>query len=849
MALVILHALFGEEDAGDGARVHPLTDFQAAAADRLRRIIDRRGGAILADAVGLGKTYVALALIEERLRSGGDVVVAIPAALRGLWRPLLRRVVRASGPGAARSSGRETSRGSGRETSRGSGRSGRYRLVSHAQLSRGVSVRAAAGPRLVVVDEAHRFRNPTTRRYAALARLVEPRAECLFLTATPINNTVDDLYHLVRLFLPDDGLRDAGVPSLRGLFDHSDAAGIRAVVRELVVRRSRRMVETRFGYAASRPDGRADRPGRDHGIVTFPERVPPRVHRYPSPGLAARLECIEALELSAYGPGAAPLLRLGLLKRLDSGAAALQASVGRLREFLAAFREAATAGRLLRPADRRIGGDHDPFQLLLLGVVAEPAPPELDLPALAAAADRDIRRLDRLLGDESTQSAGGAPSTPDPDPKARALVGLLRSLEGEKVLVFTEYRDTAEAVWRTLLPRFRVARIDGGGAWLGASLAGRGRVVDRFAPGANGRPEPPGRERVDVLVATDVLAEGLNLQDARHVVSYDLPWNPVRLLQRIGRVDRLGSPHQEVVPHLFVPANGLDAVLGLTRRLRRKLHGIVTALGEEAADALLEGLAAGRPDRVDTALRATAEDPVPMEGLRTLWVRATAPGDPTPTTPAWPVIPAVPASGRQVTEVGLTEAASHLQAVALLGGTPDSRSRVLEVLRDGTVRDPTLAAVRAIEAALADPRAQDAAPEVGHRRLDRVVRQVEAHLQARHITDRAPAPLDRNAARLARRIRNALADAGSGLDPAAVRRAETLLGGLAVPASPARAPAVAALLEAPPRHDSPSVADFLARVESALGTSTGQRPVAEGPAARTRPRPSVRAVILVRREP
>lgn len=856
----ILRELFAAEtgtaDAYGPARSFgELTGFQAAAVRRLRRIIHRHGGAILADAVGLGKTYVALALIEERVRAGDDVVVAIPAALRGLWRPLLRRVARGAG-------------------------SPEPRLVSHAQLSRGVSIRAPRGHRLVVVDEAHRFRNPNTRRYGALAGLVEPAAACLFVTATPVNNAVDDLYHLVRLFLPDHGLRGAGVPSLRAAFEAPDPAGVRTgvrtVVRELVVRRSRGMVEERFGTAE---------PGR----VRFPERLPPCIHRYRSPGIVDQVAAIDALELAAYGPGAAPLVRLGLLKRLDSSPAALTVSVGRVREYLAAFREAAQAGRLLRPGDRRVGGDADPFQLLLLGVVAEAAPPELDLGALAATANRDLGRLDRLLHgvpsgrvDRPTGEARGAgaarptgeardtghPAAPGGlDPKVGSLVALLHSLAGERVLVFTEFRDTAEAVWRALLPRFRVARIDGAGAWLGPSPAGRRRVVERFAPAANGRRPPPERERVDVLVATDVLAEGLNLQDARHVVSYDLPWNPVRLLQRIGRVDRLGSPHGVVVPHLFVPADGLDAVLGLTRRLRTKLHGIASTLGEEQADALLEGLAAGRADRVGQAVAAMARDESdPMEGLRTLWAREAANRDaggaaggtaglgaPAPTPAAGPVASGPVETGPMLTGpvvAGLTtDPGSGIDAIALVA-LPDGQRRLLEARRDGSVSGPTPATTRVLELAL---RTEDVCLAMHSRRSDaeEAIRRVHRYLHQERLGVRAPSPVGPRdpGPRLAGRIRAALAEAGAGVSPGTIRRAEAVLAALAVPPSPARERALAAVQAAngtdPESAGTNSLPGLLDQVEAAVvNPASGRGPEPE-PADRGDGPGAVRAVLLV----
>ena len=135
------------------------------------------------------------------------------------------------------------------------------------------------------------------------------------------------------------------------------------------------------------------------------------------------------------------------------------------------------------------------------------------------------------------------------------------------MLLFSEFRETAEYLWHALRNQAPCALIHGSGAWLGSTPAARRAVIERFAPRANGVRPPPRREAVRILIATDVLAEGLNLQDAADAVSYDLPWNPVRVVQRLGRIDRLGSPHPSVRSWYFVPHRDLDRLLGLLHRI------------------------------------------------------------------------------------------------------------------------------------------------------------------------------------------------------------------------------------------------------------------------------------------
>ncbi len=804
-AVRLLDAYFGSAPGdpwpGPARDPVPLWSFQAEGLVRLRRIIERRGGAILADSVGLGKTHIALALVAEQAGRDGDSVIVVPASLRAFWRRKLRLLA-----------------------------APRPRVVSHTQLARGAPVAPPSGRRLVVVDEAHRFRNPRTLRYAALSRLMEPGVRLLLVTATPINNGLRDLLHLLRLFATDDGFRDLGVASLAGAFESADPmswdeAGpgdgdtpLARIVRAVVVRRTRAMVRARFGEPAA-----------------FPRRTAPRIVPYADPLVPGRAGQVGELELPLYdgsrggpsggkdgrGGAAGALVRFGLLKRLDSSRLAFDSSVARLRSQTRIALEAVAAGRLPDLATHRHGDrDVDPLQLVLVEVVSRPAPPGVDLAPLARSLRRDLDRLDDLVRDPARDEAGtldpGVADHPHPDPKLLALIRLLEHTRGERTLVFTEYRDTARAVWHGLADRFRVGRVDGGGAWLGRRSAGRRVVVERFAPHANGRGRLPSRERVDVLIATDVLAEGLNLQDARRVVSYDLPWNPVRLLQRIGRIDRAGSPHDEVVPYLFAPAAGLDEHLGLTRRLHAKLTSITATVGAEHAAALLDGLSgwdaalddgSGIPSlRVDGALgrvEAGEDEADPVERLRTLWMnhRDERPTRVEPTTPASDPAPDRPGRGRAFATMRITEDSPAVDLAWVIcvrtGRGPGSDPRkpegasaasalLLEVDRHGRARRAGGRAVHVFEAALSRGADDQVAPhpepglpdDFPWRPLRELVRQIGT-------TASAPAPLSVHdpAGRLARRLRRALALA-PGLDPELLADADHLLTVLARPLPP-----------------------------------------------------------------
>jgi hypothetical protein len=573
----VLDACFaphGEATPGDCAAAQSagLEPFQTDAFHRLRGIIARRGGGILADSVGLGKTHVAVAMLHAELNSGATAIVVAPPQLRSHWKRHMRGLVRC-------------------------------RWISHTALSR---ARPRATASFIVVDEAHAFRNPHARRYASLALLCE-NARVLLLTATPVNNSLLDFYHLVRLFSGRNAFGDLGVPDLLSAVESAmhggSAAELRRVADDIMVRRTRRAVSCAQQTPSARPH------------LRFPVCGPVEVFRYrPSAERAGLLELVRdtipALTFPAHRLSGhetpRELMRLGLLKRLESSPWAFHASIGRHVRLLEHFIEAAREGLLFDPHDATgSSGEVDgAVQLSLPSLALRPWPRSLDRARLTAAAQHDLVHLRRLC---SALPAGLAAA----DPKLLLLHSLLDSSDG-KVLLFTEYQATARGVWHAIADRGGVALIHGSDARLGRGRAGRRTVIERFAPVANHARAPRAAESVRLLIATDVLAEGLNLQDASIVVSYDLPWNPVRLAQRIGRIDRLGSPHARIRAIAFAPERDVEALLGLMSRIRRKLRQIRMVGG----DAPWSLAGTRRPARLIALIDAAGEA---RERVRAVW--------------------------------------------------------------------------------------------------------------------------------------------------------------------------------------------------------------------------------------
>ena len=562
-ALRILIQRAGADNGAPESHSFSLAGFQQEAVSRALQIIQQRNGVIIADSVGLGKTFVAAALLESVLVEGGSCAVVLPAAMKSVWRVALKPLLEAYPDGIV--------------------------IITHGQLSRRHTF---GGKGLVVVDEAHAFRSPHTRRYRSLRRSCMG-SRVVLLTATPVNNSLSDLYFQLRIYARDDAFRDMGIGSLAALLmsPEADPETLHRLRTASMIRRTRADVKAKFSNITL-PDG---------SRLRFPEKRELVAVRY-SPPMAVGIvgQLLSEISFVIYRDAITGLLvRLSLLKRLQSSAHALMTSVQRLIAFHERFIASLRDGRLLVVQAMR--GETE--QLFFPELILEEIPAEMSVDEVMQRAVHDLGCLQTLRRELSAAN----------DHKVDALIELLVARDdGAKTIIFTEFRDTADHLCNHLRTRFQVGLITGNAAWVGAGRATRMDVLLRFAPLANGAKPPPSHEAISVLIATDVLAEGLNLQDADAMVSYDLPWNPVRLIQRAGRIDRIGSIHTAVKVYNFFPDREFDVFLGLVRTIRRKLADIRSAVGSDASvldpddqnPAFLADLAAGKND----VLNAGAEE-------------------------------------------------------------------------------------------------------------------------------------------------------------------------------------------------------------------------------------------------
>ncbi len=646
-----------------------LLEFQSAAVRIAAKHLEKRGGVILGDVVGLGKTLMATALarvFQDPPRSL-ETLILCPKNLVGMWEDHAHR----------------------------------YRLIAQV-----VSITQAQKKlpdlrryRVVIIDESHNLRNREGRRWAAVRDyLARNASKCILLSATPYNKAYQDLANQLRLFLapedvvgirPEEYLRrdcdsradeftrlhQCPVNCLSAFEKSGHADDWRELMRLFMVRRTRSFVERNYAFTecpacatvllatqekcptCNREKAKEDRRflileggGRFH----FPKRQPKtlkfRIRDSDPNDQYARLysnqvvDTVRALHLPRYGlanylkptPDSPPtkeeadvmrnlsragkrligFCRTNLFKRLESGGHAFLLSVRRhiLRNYISLH---ALENGLPLPVGTQDSAlfdtrtdDHDSDSTLFGSDESPTATSEITANSLADfaaaggsgyhtlrtenASNFDWLRSDVFVEDFAKHLREDAQRLfsiielagrwqPDDDNKLAELCKLLtKKHPDQKVLIFSQFADTVSYLAEQLKTRGikQMAGVTG-------DTEDPSRYARRFSPESNkardkGSPTyVPPAEELRVLVATDVLSEGQNLQDAAIVVNFDLPWAIIRLIQRAGRVDRIGQKAEEILCYSFVPADGVERIIRLRSRVRQRLSENAEVVGTD----------------------------------------------------------------------------------------------------------------------------------------------------------------------------------------------------------------------------------------------------------------------------
>ena len=512
-----------------------LHQHQREAVARVHRSMETFGGALLADAVGLGKTFVALAVA----RSFTSTIVIAPAVLRDTW---LEAAMRADVP---------------------------VHFRSMESLALGTPP-ATSG--FVIVDEAHHFRSRATRRYAALAHLIA-RTPVLLLTATPVHNKADDLANLLALF--------AG--SAAGNLSSADLA-------HCVVRRHHTEVALRLPRLGRqrRVEIPADREILDR-LLSLPPPVPVR------------------------DAGSCPtLISLSLAHAWCSSDAALIAALRRRLAVGSAIRDTLALGRLPSRSELRAWATNDAAVQLVFPelVVAESA---VDATALLPLLGEHLAAVHEVLVMiRRAQSRDGI--------RSEALRTIRRGHRGAKLVAFSSYVETVGALYRCLAPDGEVALVSSAGGRIASSRLSRAEVLRQF------RAPQHARENITLLLATDLLSEGVNLPEASVVVHLDLPWTAARLEQRVGRARRPGGSADRVWTYAFTQPREVERVLRREMLIRRKSLLGARLIGELALEPISAQRQSSAPRAAELTralLRGWRDPTVTPRASRTIHVAST----------------------------------------------------------------------------------------------------------------------------------------------------------------------------------------------------------------------------------
>jgi superfamily II DNA or RNA helicase len=488
-----------------------LRDDQRRIVSRAQRAIDARGGCLIAEEVGRGKTYVALALARRWQRP----LVVAPASLRTTWN------------GAAQRAGVQCA------------------ILSHESLSRGRMPQPTFDG--IIVDESHHFRTSTTRRYSVLADLAA-RAAIVMLSATPLQNRSRDLAAQLALYLGEMAFA-LDLPALSRFVIRGDDASDPIMP----------IVSTPEWVELDADDGRV--------LRAILDLTPP------------------ARPLDAGDAGA--LRTIGLVRAWASSRAALEATLRTRRRLAAAIEQGVDVGRApTRREARAWHGVDGAVQLGFASLLMDRTPSHLELAELRTALDCERASMRDLFAVLRT--------TADPDPSRLCALRHIRAQHPtERIIAFSEFASTISSFFAVMRDDPGIGMLTAREARIASGRLARDELLVRFAPRAQHARPVAAHEAVTLLLTTDLLSEGVNLQDASVVVHLDLPWNPARLAQRIGRVRRQGGA-REVRSYLLAPPATAAALLNAEARLRRKLASAESVVG--AGFHILPALRSGSTD-------------------------------------------------------------------------------------------------------------------------------------------------------------------------------------------------------------------------------------------------------------
>ncbi|MCX8028129.1 MAG: helicase-related protein [Thermodesulfovibrionales bacterium] len=559
-----------------------LAEFQEDAVKRVFSRLRKYRACMVADSVGLGKTWIAKRIIEEfGFYKRRKFLIICPAQLRQMWRDEVKDLILADS------------------------------VISQEDVSSPQFVqkaKEAIGGRLeevslIVVDESHNFRNPLSSRWENLFSLIvdhiakesKERPYILFLTATPINNTIWDLYWQVMLMtmMNQKAFLKEGISDIFKFFKNIEKQGdtslLNDIMNEISIRRTRDYIKENY------PD--AEIKGKR---ILFPKRILQNINyqldvtykglykdisKTISEGLTMayyrilkykKQDKLSQAEEMSLGRMIAleGIFRTILLKRLESSVEAFRKSLMMHVRFLEKLKEYLSKGKLLTKQGfyKYVSNLDEEDAEDIIEELEDINLKDYRYEDLITDIDKDISLFNEMHQKVSGIDTGSDAKLKELKSHLINQCGLTTSGSDNQVVIFTYYADTLDYVYKSLIndPDFshlKIANISG----RITSAKTRSDIVSKFMSA-----------EIDILISTDVLSEGMNLQRARYLINYDLHWNPTRMIQRAGRIDRIGSPYDEIFVYNFFPEEELEDLLRLVQILQSKIRDIDSSVGLDA---------------------------------------------------------------------------------------------------------------------------------------------------------------------------------------------------------------------------------------------------------------------------
>lgn len=621
-----------------------LYDFQKTGVLSIIKMLQKYDGAILADAVGLGKTWSGLGVIKFFQLQGYETILLAPKKLQQNWQQYLKK----------RNSLFEEDNFD-------------YTIRFHTDLFEkrlekdGLTIKdyfQSDKPKLLVIDESHNLRNDKSSRYQFLMENLlqkNQNIKILLLSATPINNHLKDIRNQFNLIAKDDDnafLKNLNISSLKGVFrktvksfneweeNTKMSEFIKTLPSEfinltdsLVVARTRKMIENLSFPIKEKPQNIYLSPkiSEYKDITDFHNNLPPKLTAYKPSFYIEQDEKTDVLHNEQLRDKAlVKLIYMLLTKRFESSWQSFYDTLNKVYQYHLEIYNKANNYKITK-TDDKIETDieieeinDEDFSIGKREISLSQIEENNQLDNFITDLEEDIKYMKNMVKVFSLFKESIKQENTDisQDIKLAKLIKLLRNKEkqnNKKVIIFTAYSDTAHYLFEELTKRKfdKIALVEG-------QTKHYETILERFAPYTKLYKEKQWSDfngnsyeewlkwikekdnliqkfldnQIDILIATDVLSEGQNLQDADMVINYDIHWNPVRIIQRMGRIDRIGSPNKIIYGVNFWPSEDINEYLNLQTRIETKMK-TMKVVGSEIDKNFTDNLEDVFDDEVD----------------------------------------------------------------------------------------------------------------------------------------------------------------------------------------------------------------------------------------------------------